>query len=246
MSELTNAAKCWHCGGTGQPGGVMGGPDLGVCSYCLGTGREATASPALVGEADAPHWTDLVEIAPGVQGLRRKSTSATTPTAMPVVEPRGYLFRLRYGPDRWSGQLMYAEALPSNPDDVKEVEPLYTTAPDLRGELERVTRDRDSWRRVSERLEREKQALKAENAALKARVGELARLTPAEIQSGHNRLQWAQGLIEQLPANHDGRNSWLLNHGDGETYDTKRAERGLHMDPETKSARATLLEGPRP
>lgn len=38
-------------------------------------------------------------------------------------------------------------------------------------------------------------------------------LTPAEIQSNHNRLQWAEGLIRQLPETHEGRNSWLLNYG---------------------------------
>lgn len=27
------------------------------------------------------------------------------------------------------------------------------------------------------------------------------------------RRRWAEGLILQLPVNHDGRNSWLLNHG---------------------------------
>ena len=25
--------------------------------------------------------------------------------------------------------------------------------------------------------------------------------------------KWAEGLIRQLPAGHEGRNSWLLNHG---------------------------------
>jgi hypothetical protein len=28
-----------------------------------------------------------------------------------------------------------------------------------------------------------------------------------------NAMKWAEGLIRQLPENHDGRNSWLLNHG---------------------------------
>src|SRR5258706_3006793 len=30
--------------------------------------------------------------------------------------------------------------------------------------------------------------------------------TPAEIQSGLDRVRWAEGLIRQLPADHDGRN----------------------------------------
>lgn len=38
-------------------------------------------------------------------------------------------------------------------------------------------------------------------------------LTPAEVQSGVDRVRWAELLIEQLPADHDGRNSWLLNYG---------------------------------
>jgi hypothetical protein len=38
-------------------------------------------------------------------------------------------------------------------------------------------------------------------------------LTRAEIQSGHNRVQWAENLIRQLPIGHNGRDSWLLNYG---------------------------------
>jgi len=38
-------------------------------------------------------------------------------------------------------------------------------------------------------------------------------LTDAEIQSGRDRVMWAEDLIRQLPENHDGRNSWLLNYG---------------------------------
>lgn len=38
-------------------------------------------------------------------------------------------------------------------------------------------------------------------------------LTPAEVQSGLDRVRWAEGLIKQLPEDHDGRNSWLLNYG---------------------------------
>jgi hypothetical protein len=47
-------------------------------------------------------------------------------------------------------------------------------------------------------------------------------LTPAEVQSGFSRVKWAQGLIEQLPADHDGRNSWLLNYGIGPEAETLR------------------------
>lgn len=38
-----------------------------------------------------------------------------------------------------------------------------------------------------------------------------------------DRLAWAQGLIEQLPDDHDGRNSWLLNYGRGAEADALRS-----------------------
>ena len=40
------------------------------------------------------------------------------------------------------------------------------------------------------------------------------KLNKAEIQSGVSRVRWAEGLIRQLPEDHDGRNSWLLNYSD--------------------------------
>ena len=38
-------------------------------------------------------------------------------------------------------------------------------------------------------------------------------LTKHEVQSGSTRQKWAEGLILQLPTDHEGRNSWLLNYG---------------------------------
>lgn len=38
-------------------------------------------------------------------------------------------------------------------------------------------------------------------------------LTSDEVQSKQSRVNWAEGLILQLPKEHDGRNSWLLNYG---------------------------------
>lgn len=38
-------------------------------------------------------------------------------------------------------------------------------------------------------------------------------LTPAEVQSVVDRVRWAEELIRQLPEDHEGRNSWLLNFG---------------------------------
>ena len=37
--------------------------------------------------------------------------------------------------------------------------------------------------------------------------------TKAEVQSNYDRQKSAEGLILQLPQDHDGRNSWLLNYG---------------------------------
>jgi hypothetical protein len=54
-------------------------------------------------------------------------------------------------------------------------------------------------------------------------------LPPSDNQDTFDRkeepsIKWAQLLIEQLPANHDGRNSWLLNHGVGEESDKLREQ----------------------
>lgn len=48
---------------------------------------------------------------------------STTPAGLEV---KGYLFDLRYGPDHWSRQRMFSNQLPSDPDDVRNVEPLVT------------------------------------------------------------------------------------------------------------------------
>lgn len=37
-------------------------------------------------------------------------------------------------------------------------------------------------------------------------------LSAAEVQSGYDRAKWAEGLIRQLPEDHEGRNSWLMNY----------------------------------
>jgi hypothetical protein len=41
----------------------------------------------------------------------------------------------------------------------------------------------------------------------------IIQLSKGELQSGSTRVDWAEGLIEQLPATHEGRNSWLMNYG---------------------------------
>jgi len=38
------------------------------------------------------------------------------------------------------------------------------------------------------------------------------KLTPVELQSGLDRVRFAELLIKQLPETHEGRNTWLLNY----------------------------------
>lgn len=63
------------------------------------------------------------------------------------------------------------------------------------------------------------------------------RLTAAEIQSGHDRQRWAEDLISQLPQNHDGRNSWLMNYGDSLHAEKLRARRmiAVKLNPESRA-----------
>lgn len=43
--------------------------------------------------------------------------------------------------------------------------------------------------------------------------GEGIAAAPPSIQLTPTDMQWAEDLIRQLPENHEGRNSWLLNYG---------------------------------
>ena len=61
------------------------------------------------------------------------------------------------------------------------------------------------------------------------------KLNAAEIQSGINRVKHAEHLIKQLPEDHDGRNTWLLNYGKSEDAKKLRKNRDLKFDKETQS-----------
>lgn len=59
------------------------------------------------------------------------------------------------------------------------------------------------------------------------------KLSKHEMQSGLTRVGNAEGLILQLPKDHDGRNTWLLNYGQGaiaeelrRTYNDRRKDEG--------------------
>lgn len=55
-------------------------------------------------------------------------------------------------------------------------------------------------------------------------------LTPYEMQCNHSRVNWAEGLIRQLPEDHDGRNSWLLNYGGSPRPKDMLAKHDLYTD----------------
>lgn len=65
------------------------------------------------------------------------------------------------------------------------------------------------------------------------------KLTGVEISSKLNRYDIAEGLILQLPIDHDGRNTWLLNYGKGDEAIALRVKHDLQWIEETQSAETT-------
>ena len=61
------------------------------------------------------------------------------------------------------------------------------------------------------------------------------KLNKSEIQSNYNRVQYAEELITQLPKDHDGRNTWLLNYGTKDEAVELRKKRDLKFYNETES-----------
>lgn len=70
---------------------------------------------------------------------------------------------------------------------------------------------------------------------------EVILLTGAEIQSNNNRVNWAEGLILQLPNEHEGRNSWLLNYGIGIEADMLRQKNKLKWNSKTQSCETSKV-----
>jgi hypothetical protein len=61
-------------------------------------------------------------------------------------------------------------------------------------------------------------------------VMKVIHLTDAEKQSGYDRINFAEDLIRQLPVNHEGRNTWLLNYSIREDAIKMRTEKGIKWD----------------
>jgi hypothetical protein len=111
----------------------------------------------------------------------------------------------------------------------------------------------DAMRLLSEKMD----AIEARIVAERERDEALARVR--EVEGANERLaklgrameaernqmgeRWAQGLIEQLPSTHDGRNSWLLNHGLGAEADGLRTE-WHRCHPDHPQFRAVLPPAP--
>jgi hypothetical protein len=60
--------------------------------------------------------------------------------------------------------------------------------------------------------------------------------TKSAIQSVISRLHHAELLILQLPADHEGRNTWLVNYGVGVAAKHMRSDMGISWILETESA----------
>jgi hypothetical protein len=70
----------------------------------------------------------------------------------------------------------------------------------------------------------------------KSEMKEAIKLNAAEIQSRFSRVAWAEALILQLPKDHEGRNSWLLNYGVSFEAQEFRKKNGVAWVDENKSA----------
>jgi hypothetical protein len=63
--------------------------------------------------------------------------------------------------------------------------------------------------------------------------------TKREAQSGLGRVRHAEVLILQLPADHNGRGTWLLNYGVSDEAKGLRAAMGVNWIRETEAAETT-------
>lgn len=61
-------------------------------------------------------------------------------------------------------------------------------------------------------------------------------LNRSEIQSRYDRVLFAEGLIEQLPETHEGRNTWLMNYGVRDKAKKLRSDNNVGWDDHTQSA----------
>jgi hypothetical protein len=70
----------------------------------------------------------------------------------------------------------------------------------------------------------------------------IIKLSTFEIQGKVNRVNWAEGLIKQLPTDHEGRNTWLLNYGVSDEAVNMRLQKHVKFDDVTQSAEPLTLK----
>ena len=148
------------------------------CPFCGGPARTFQYNGTAQASCAALHTecagTDV--IAPVAMWNRRALSAVSLPDELEVL---GYLFDLRYGPDHWSQQRMFSNQLPSNPEDVRNVEPLvrasqaHSTIAALRAERDeaigKAERQWAGWVKEEVRrkeVEAEAKRLTEENEAL--------------------------------------------------------------------------------
>lgn len=66
------------------------------------------------------------------------------------------------------------------------------------------------------------------------------KLSLAETESNFNRVNFAEKIILQLPIEHEGRNTWLLNFGKTEEAENLRHEKGLTWNKQKECATKVL------
>lgn len=125
-----------------------------------------------------------------------------------------------------------------------------TTAQEFANELGNWARDAEAVEWLGHKVARTQRDKSLYEARAKAfrEVGDMChsigfpnashvlRLSSAEVQSGHNRVARAEGLIEQLPPSHEGALSWLLNFGTRDRAQKLRASREVEFVEATQSA----------
>ena len=82
--------ECEHCHGIGQPGGKLGGPEVGLCSWCGGLGRVARQEIAALSDGDRTRADDA-----GVGGAAEHIRSFTAFTSPDSARLTAAFARLR-------------------------------------------------------------------------------------------------------------------------------------------------------
>ncbi len=69
------------------------------------------------------------------------------------------------------------------------------------------------------------------------------KLSEAELQSGLDRVTHAELMIAQMPRDHGGANTWLLNYGKGTRGVDLRERHGVKFIEQTRCAETTNSKG---